>query len=130
MDSDDPYVRTTLAYDQILNEGGFTRICDYERRITLDDLCAYRELLDREQKERAVHSYLASRLHLVVNTESAHGCRWIKSNPSLGGERSPDFMIARHDSGGLRCSPPISMPIWHGKSAKPPNRLNTTRTSP
>jgi hypothetical protein len=104
VDSKDPYVRITLVCDKILTKGRFTRVCDYERRITSDDLNEYRKLLDAEQRERAIHRFLATRLHLVVNTESAHGCRWIKSNPSLGGERNPDFMIARRDSDGLRWS--------------------------
>src|SRR4051794_5400553 len=54
------------------------------------------------KKERPMHAFLASRLHLVVNAELAYGCRWIKSDPSLGHERSPDFMIAQLNSGGLR----------------------------
>jgi hypothetical protein len=104
VDSEDSYVRITLGCDEILTEGRFTRVCDYGRRITSDDLNGYRKLLDEEQKERTMHRFLTSRLHLVVNTDPAHGCRWIKSNPSLGGERSPDFMTARRDSSGLRWS--------------------------
>jgi hypothetical protein len=77
-------------------------LCDYTHRITANDVQALWEKLLVTRKERPMHTFLASRPHLVVNAELAYGCRWIKSNPSLGGERNPDFMIARLDSGGLR----------------------------
>jgi hypothetical protein len=49
-----------------------------------------------------MHQFLSQRAHLVVNADSAYGCRWIKSNSSLGVEFSPDFIIGRLDSSGLR----------------------------
>jgi hypothetical protein len=102
VDADDPYVQDTLAYDRLLTRRRFTRICDYQRRITAADLADLEAFLLTAEKERPMHKFLAGRGHLVLNAEPAHGCRWIKSNPHLGTEFSPDFMIARRDSGGLK----------------------------
>jgi len=102
MQPDDAYVRDTHQYDRLLTRSGFVRICDYERLVTPTDIDDFQRLVDTVERERPVHAFLADHLHLVVNAEVAHGCRWIKSNPTLGGERSPDFMIARRDSSGLR----------------------------
>ncbi|WP_342668382.1 Shedu anti-phage system protein SduA domain-containing protein [Actinoplanes subtropicus] len=77
-------------------------MCDYRRRITADDLSALKTKLSTARTERPMHRLLAQRPHLVVNAEMAHGCRWIKSNPQLGAEFSPDFAVVRLDSGGLR----------------------------
>ena len=70
--------------------------------MTQDDIVQFRQVLLNTKKERQVHGFLAERPHLVVNADSAYGCRWIKSNAALGNEFVPDFMIARLDSGGLR----------------------------
>ncbi|MGH3539993.1 MAG: Shedu anti-phage system protein SduA domain-containing protein, partial [Pseudonocardiaceae bacterium] len=102
MDAELAYQQQVISYDRVLSRGGFIRICDYQHRVSADDLTALDLEIKSSKDERPLHAFLASRPHLLGNAESAHGCRWFKSNPRLGKNYVPDFMIARMNSGGLR----------------------------
>jgi hypothetical protein len=99
---EDRHVGRAHEYDQVLSHGGFRRMCDYARQVTQDDIDDLWALLQETKIERPMHQFLSERAHLVVNADVAYGCRWIKSNASFGGEFSPDFIIGRLDSSGLR----------------------------
>lgn len=102
MDAELAYQQQAISYDRVLSRAGFIRICDYQRRVSADDLTALELEIESSKDERPLHTLLASRPHLLVNAELAHGCRWFKSHPHLGKNYEPDFMIARMDSNGLR----------------------------
>jgi hypothetical protein len=99
---EDWFVDQAHECDRVLGRHGFSRMCDYARHVTQDDIEGLWALLQGTKKERPMHQFLSERAHLVVNADFAYGCRWVKSNPRLGDEFSADFIIGRLESIGLR----------------------------
>lgn len=102
MDSEDFYAQNTVLIDKILIEHGFNRVCDFMRRTTESDAEDLRKEISEAPDEAPLQRFLAARPHLIPLLDYAHGCRWVRSQPRLGAEYSPDFAIARRDSNGIR----------------------------
>jgi hypothetical protein len=68
--------------------------------ISLDDVAAYRRALDSATVEADLQRYLAHHPDVLVqHLGGGHG-RWVLSQPRLGSQHVPDFMIGDQDSAG------------------------------
>ena len=66
---EDWHVDRAHEYDRVLSQHGFSRMCDYARCVTEDDIERFVGLAPTTKKERPMHRFLSERATLVVNAE-------------------------------------------------------------